>query len=75
MNAIVAIVGATVAISTDLQTMAGSLPPLFVVSLGHKSSRLTHSSNVTLFKVLLALSMILFPVAVDPVNVILSTPA
>jgi hypothetical protein len=55
----VAILGATSAIFADLQTMAGSFPP---------------SSRVTLFNVLLALSITFLPVAVEPVKLILSMP-
>ena len=55
----VAIFGATALISTFLHTIAGSLPP---------------SSRVILFRVLLALSITFFPVAVLPVKEILSMP-
>lgn len=66
--------------STSSQTIAGSLPPLVVqVSMHLPGFRehldgLTHNSRVTRFSVLLQLSITRFPVAVEPVKLILSMP-
>ena len=74
--------GATFSISTSPHIMAGSFPPLLHVSadvrgLAEKKKPIqesTDSSSVTLFRVLAALCMTSFPVAEEPVKLILSIP-
>jgi hypothetical protein len=73
--------GATFSISTSPHIMAGSFPPLLHVSADLRSlaekkaiRESTDSSSVTLFRVLAALCMTSFPVAEEPVKLILSIP-